>query len=139
MDGSNRRTLHRTTTDGLALDIQTQTLYWSNTLLGELESSNLDGTNRQKIAESVHTRQIIAESINTGHLAVLEANVFYYIDSYLKRINITDGANTTTLGRWIRCSTNDLQIVDQLKQPLGMSLLYICNYSQEKSLLSMYS
>ena len=115
MDGSNRITLYSTNnipySVGLALDIQSQILYWSNGY-GQLESSNLDGTNRQIIvAESV--------SIRRNLLAVLEANVFYYIDDYLKRINITDGASTTTLGR-IPCNADGFQIVDQFKQPVGM-------------------
>ena len=109
MDGSNRTTLHSQIylSVGLALDIQSQILYWSSRY-GQVESSNLDGTNRQTIV-----------AISSNHLAVLEANVFYYIDSYLNRINITDGASTTTLGR-INCFANGLQIVDQLKQPVGM-------------------
>ena len=115
MDGSNRRTLHSTNTStsvGLALDTQTQTLYWSNGL-GELESSDLDGSNY---------RLIITAVVRTRGLAVLETNVLYYINNHIKRINITaGGTNIETLGEWIRCSNNAaVQIVDQLKQPVGM-------------------
>ena len=121
MDGSNRRTLHSTIISSikLALDIQTQTLYW-NSGYRQLESSNLDGSNN---------RLILAASVVIRHLAVLEANVLYYIEGYqLKRINITDGPSTTTLMRWsIHCPASDLQIVDQLKQPVGM--LCICTYT----------
>ena len=116
MDGSNRRTLHSTNSShsvGLALDIQNQILYWSNGYR-QLESSNLDGTNRL----------IITESVYTNHLAVLEPNVIYIRERLfnIRRINITDGATTRILER-MRCDAGydgALQIVDQLKQPVGM-------------------
>lgn len=49
MDGTSRRVLHATsltTPYGLTLDIDTQTLYWTDYSRNVLEKSNTDGTNR---------------------------------------------------------------------------------------------
>lgn len=49
MDGTSRIVLHSTTLTtpyGLTLDIDTQTLYWTDYSRNVLEKSNADGTNR---------------------------------------------------------------------------------------------
>ncbi len=49
MDGTSRRALHSTNLNnpyGLTLDIDTQTLYWTDYSRNVLERSNADGTNR---------------------------------------------------------------------------------------------
>ena len=122
MDGSNRSTLHSTNISsplGLALDIHTRTqiLYWLNGL-GQLESSNLDGSNRLIIAQA---------STNRCGLAVLDSSTLYYIDDSdnLREINITDGT-LIIVRELIHCEAIfDIKIVDQLKQPVGMLYLII--------------
>jgi hypothetical protein len=50
MDGTSRRAIHSTgltTPYGLTLDIDTQTLYWTDYSRNVLEKSNADGTNRE--------------------------------------------------------------------------------------------
>ena len=49
MDGTSRRVLHATSLTnpyGLTIDIDTQTLYWTDYSRNVLERSNVDGTNR---------------------------------------------------------------------------------------------
>ena len=53
MDGVARVTLHSTSLRapfGLVLDHATQTLYWVDAQLGNLESSNVDGSDRSLVA-----------------------------------------------------------------------------------------
>ena len=52
MDGRAREILHNTQLfwpTGLTLDYQNQVLYWIDTSLDKIESSNVDGTNRRLI------------------------------------------------------------------------------------------
>ena len=52
MDGEARQILHNTALvfpNGLTLDYQNQVLYWIDASLDKIESSNVDGTNRQLI------------------------------------------------------------------------------------------
>ena len=55
MDGTARRVLHSTglsTPYGLTLDYATQTLYWIDYTLDNLESSNADGRNRRLLTRT---------------------------------------------------------------------------------------
>ncbi len=52
MDGSNRQTIHSTglgEPNGITIDYQTQTIYWTDSELGVIQYSNTDGTNRHQL------------------------------------------------------------------------------------------
>ena len=52
MDGTNRQVLHNTEIgepNGIAIDYQTQTIYWTDSDRDVIEYSNVDGTNRQQL------------------------------------------------------------------------------------------
>ena len=75
MDGRARQILHNTRLIwpvGLTLDYQNQVLYWIDAYLDKIESSNVDGTNRQLIT-----------TFASNHLAFaisLFNNVLYWSD-----------------------------------------------------------
>ena len=65
MDGRARQILHNTRLVypfGLTLDYQNQVLYWIDASLDKIESSNVDGTNRQLIAMFVSNYHAFALS-----------------------------------------------------------------------------
>ena len=65
MDGEARQILHNSRLlwpFGLTLDYQNQVLYWIDATLDRIESSNVDGTNRQLIAAFVSNYHAFAIS-----------------------------------------------------------------------------
>ena len=54
MDGTGRTVIHTLnfTLMDIALDHETQTLYWGNNIYRQIESSNADGSNRRVLASS---------------------------------------------------------------------------------------
>ncbi len=56
MDGTDRRTLHSTglgEPNGITIDYQTQTIYWTDSGLGVIDYSNTDGTNRRRLQSNL--------------------------------------------------------------------------------------
>jgi len=56
MDGTSRQVLHSTNlqlTYALAIDYDTQTLYWADYNLNKLETSGVDGSNRRLLSSSL--------------------------------------------------------------------------------------
>ncbi len=52
MDGADRTTLHSTglsEPNGITIDYQIQTIYWTDSVLGVIDYSNTDGTNRRRL------------------------------------------------------------------------------------------
>ena len=55
MDGTARETLHSTSLvwpNDIAIDYESQTIYWVDAQLDKIESSHVDGSNRQLISEA---------------------------------------------------------------------------------------
>ena len=55
MDGTNRTVIHNTSLtwpNALALDTQTQTLYWADASLDKIERSSVDGSGRALLAQA---------------------------------------------------------------------------------------
>lgn len=112
MDGTNRTILQADShlvPQVLALDIPTQTLYWADIDGGGVESSNVDGSNRQSFL-----------SIATSSIAVFRSYVYFTDDSSgsIYYINETEEAAIpfTTLN--LESSIIELQIVDGINQPM---------------------
>ena len=118
MDGANRRILHSTGLvwpNGLALDIQTQTLFWADSSLDKIECSAVDGSNRQLIFQAQDSFQPFGIAVSFGGIYITdwENNAIRYIRS---------GENEATeLTRFSSsCDRpSGIQFVSQYKQPPG--------------------
>ena len=91
MDGSNRVVLHSTRLvwpNALSIDLIGQRLYWADAKLHVIETSHLDGTHRQVIAERI--QHPFAMTLFGEHL--------YYTDwqaSGILRVNRLSTSNST--------------------------------------------
>ena len=115
MDGASRVVIHNTNLvwpNALTLDIPTQTLYWADANLDVVESSRVDGSNRQLITQ-----------VGLGHpfgIAV-KNTVLYITDWTLNSIRQVpnSGGNATVIQTLASCTRPfGIQFVDQLKQPI---------------------
>lgn len=114
MDGANRTVLHNTSLtwpNALTLDIPTQTLYWADARLDKVESSSVDGTNRQLLAQ----RGVI----HPFGIVVLGSQIYYtdWIHA-IYYVNEIEEAAFPLIDQ-ISYRPSGIQIVDQLKQPSG--------------------
>ena len=127
MDGTARMVLHNSTVTSpvsLALDSSTQTLYWidhSLSILGRMESSSVNGSNRRLLFFSLSTL------LRTGGMAVFQ-NTIYWAARNERSIHVTSRLNpvddVTTL--WTASSTDtpyEISVVAPSEQPP-------CKYSQ---------
>ena len=83
MDGSARQTIvagNLVWPNGLTIDLATDRLYWVDAKLDNIEKSDLNGGNRQRIASS-------AADIHPYGLAVFE-NVLYWTDWNARSISL---------------------------------------------------
>ena len=100
MDGANRTVLHDTYLkwpNAITLDIPTQTLFWADARLDKVESSNVDGSNRQLIlrAKGMHPFGItMAENelyfSDWGKSAIFHVNVTEEAAVPLRRVGHVD-------------------------------------------------
>ena len=116
MDGSNRQVIHHSNLvwpNALAIDYESQTLYWADAHLDKIESSRVDGTNR-----------ILLTSTGIGHAfgMVFHHNTLYISDwegSTILVLNST-GGGVRVLKELTTCNiVFGIQIVDLEHQPMG--------------------
>ena len=118
MDGKNRTVIHNTSLtlpDALTLDYQRQALYWADASLDKIESSNVDGSNRQLLT-----------TVGAGRpfgLALFHDTLYFtdLIGNSVKVVNV-NGSNATTIfdGQSVLCSQPfGIAVVSEAKQPLG--------------------
>lgn len=115
MDGANRTELHSTnlqTPYALAIDYESQTLYWADYSLNRLESSNTDGSNR---------RLLTTTNIEGIHAMVFFAGNLYWTDWQFNGIHTTpSGApNNATFLLNLGGDPYDIHILYDEQQPEG--------------------
>ena len=123
MDGRARQILHNTQLfwpNGLTLDYQNQVLYWIDASLDKIESSNVDGTNRQLIVN------FASSSPNYHPFAMsLFNNVLYWSDWGTDMIHsiFANGTSLTSLIRGFSFATG-IEVVSGSRQQLPGWLTY---------------
>ena len=121
MDGTSRRVLHSTSlTDpyGLALDIDTQTLYWADISRNVIERSNTDGSNRFTLT----TRTIIDPYFLTYYDGFLYWGDFSY--NRMLFTNVSSPMNGMFFGNSLGSDVYGIQVVSPDKQRQGEMLAW---------------
>ena len=116
MDGSDRQVVHDTNLvlpNGLAIDYQSQTLYWADASLDRIESSRVDGFNR-----------VLLSSVESSHIfgIVFHQDMLYVSDWHDNTIRVVESSEGTVslLKNVFTCyKPFGIQIVDLDRQPLG--------------------
>ena len=129
MDGRARQILHNTRLVypfGLTLDYQNQVLYWIDASLDKIESSNVDGTNRQLIATFVSNYHAFAISYFN--------NILYWSDWNTDIIHsiFANGTSLSSLISGLRFLTG-IEVVSGIRQQLPPGWL-----KKIKSITGMY-
>lgn len=118
MDGTSRQSIHYRglhSPTALALDTQTQTLYWIDTSLDKVESSSVNGSNRQLIFQTVRDPFGIAVHINGIYFSQRNGSTIKFISS-----NPNSNESAAILYTSFICKRPlGIQIVDPLKQLQG--------------------
>lgn len=120
MDGSSRAVIHETNLTspyGLALDIGTQTLYWTDYGRDVLESSSVDGTNR-KILTSTMLLDPLYLSFYDGRL--------YWGDLRYNRLlttHISSPDNVAFFGSYHYYDFYGVQVISSALQQRGKKIL----------------
>lgn len=114
MDGDGRQVLHNTQLErpnGLSLDYQNQVLYWADAGLDKIESSNVDGSNRQLITS--------VTSFNAFAITLFD-NVIYWSDLNADAVFsvTTTGTSVTLLIHRFSIPTG-IEVVSEGRQQLG--------------------
>ncbi len=116
MDGTSRRVLHSTSlTDpyGLALDIDTQTLYWTDISRNVIERSNTDGTNRLTLTTS---------TISDPYFLTYYDGILYWGDLGYNRLLVTNVSSPTSgsnFGIALGSDVYGIQVISPDKQRQG--------------------
>lgn len=118
MDGANRMVIHSTNLvwpNALTLDIETQTLYWADANLDRIESSGVDGTNRQVLSQT-------GVSIDSPFgIALIDSDSLVFTDRSSHTLKQVDVRNrSVSMLRELTSSCNQLygiQFVTPRKQP----------------------
>ena len=87
MDGKNQTTIHSTnlqTPYALAIDYESETLYWADYSLNRLESSNTDGSNR---------RLLTTTNIQGIHSMAFFTGILYWTDWQFNGIHTTPSSS----------------------------------------------
>ena len=111
MDGTGRSVIHNTGLSQptvLALDIPTQTLYWGDSHLRRVESSEVDGSNRR----------LIVAGVSAPFGIVVDTNRIFFSDAFgsINSINKSDNIATMLRNFDSTCAIRGIQIVDQSRQ-----------------------
>ena len=119
MDGTSREVIHSvqlTTPVSLALDSNSQTLYWIDSTLLRMESSFVDGSNRTVLFSSSSTLQ------RTGGMAVFQ-NTIYWAQRNTMTLHSTNrstpGTNVSNLWTASNYEPYEISIVTPSEQPQG--------------------
>ena len=117
MDGAARVVLHSTDLvrpSGLAIDYEAQMLYWTDTHLDKIESSNTDGSARKLITR---------DNVLLPFAITVFDNVLYWTDVRLLAVLTRDTGNmknTTILIDSLRTHPTGIQVIAIDRQPEGM-------------------
>ena len=120
MDGSGRATIHSANIErpySLVIDINSQVLYWADYTLDRIESSSVNGTNRQVLTTS-EVPEIFSLS--------MFGNMLYFSDwTYgVRQVDRFSGGTPTTISNNF-CdfiSAYGLRIISQQLQPQGIDV-----------------
>ena len=119
MDGTSREVIHSvqvTTPVSLALDSNSQTLYWIDSALLRMESSSVDGSNRRVLFSSSSTLQ------RTWGMAVFQ-NTIYWDQRNTMTLHSTSrlipGIDVSNLWRASIYEPYEISIVIPSEQPQG--------------------
>lgn len=116
MDGNFRTVLHNTGLSlayGLTLDYDNQILYWVDLIYDRIESSSVNGSNRQAIATSTRDPFMIT----------FYAGTLYWVDHYYDRIySVATSLPTsiTEVTSSLGSNPNDIRVISKDRQPLGI-------------------
>ena len=118
MDGSNQTIIHDTDIQrpySLAIDIDTQMLYWADWSLNKIETSSVNGTGR---------RMIIALGVSQAFSLSLLGNNLYFSDWLLgiRSVNrLSEESPTSVFNSFCDyTSPYGLQVVSLQRQPQGL-------------------
>ena len=116
MDGTSRRAIHSTGLTlpyGLTLDIDTQTLYWTDYSRNVLEKSNADGTNRVTL-----TNRMISDPY---FLTYYDGNLYWGDWAYnrLLTVSVSSPDNVGFFGGSIGADVYGIHIISPEKQRQG--------------------
>ena len=124
MDGASRNILHSSGINSpvsLALDRDTQTLYWIDSALNQMESSSVNGSNRKILITSFFTLH------QTHGMAVFQ-NLVYWTEQDRKRLHTTRLSPPGLISTLWTCYTFDklyeIAVVAPSDQPAGK---YLCS------------
>ncbi len=121
MDGTDRRTIHNTRLgqpNGITIDYQTQTIYWTDSDMGVIEHSNTDGTNRRQLQSGLPNPYAIT----------LEGSVVYFTDWFDVGIHAThklDGDNVTKFTSAFTLQPSGIEVIASNRQAEGNRNLYV--------------
>ena len=116
MDGTSRVVIHATNLTspyGIALDIGTQILYWTDYGRNVLESSSVDGTNRK-----ILTSRML---LYPFYLSFYDGNL-YWGDLHYNRLlttSISSPDNVTFFGSYFYYDFYGVQVISSALQPEG--------------------
>ena len=116
MDGNNRTELHSTnlqTPYALAIDYESQTLYWADYSLNRLERSDTDGSNR-RLLTTINIQSIHALDFSAGNL--------YWTDWQFNGIHTTPSSAPSNATYLLNLDGDpyDIHVVYDEEQPEGI-------------------
>lgn len=116
MDGTSRRVLHAnslTNPFGLTLDIDTQTLYWTDVSRNVLEKSSTDGTNRVTL-----TNRMV---LDPYYLTYYDGNLYWGDWAYNRLLTtpVDSPMNVDFFGTALNADPYGIQVISPEKQRQG--------------------
>ena len=117
MDGTRRAVIHGsnlTSPYGLALDIGTQTRFWTDYGRDVIESSSVDGTNHK-----IFTSRMLLDPF---YLSIYDGNLYWGDLSYnrLLTTHISSPDNVAFFGSYYYYDFYDVQVISSALQQKGM-------------------
>lgn len=124
MDGKNQTELHSTnlqTPYALAIDYESQILYWADYSLNRLESSNTDGSNR---------RLLTTTNIQSIHAMIFSAENLYWTDWQFNGIHATPSSapSNATFVLNLGGDPYDIHVVYDEEQPEGILMHFVITF-----------
>ena len=125
MDGSGRTILHNTELvwpNGLTIDYNSQTLYWVDAYLDNIESSNVDGSNRQLL--------FTTHIYHPFGIVVYQDNL-YWTDWQLKAVLFAPVSQPQSVGvviSGLNFDPQDIHAACADRQPLGIGMCMLATF-----------
>ena len=125
MDGTSRTVLHSTnlqTVYALAIDYDTQTLYWADYSLNKLETSGVDGSNRR----------LLSSSLRDPYGMVFFEGTLYWTDWSYNGIYSTRTSSPSTITALLSLGVDPygIHVYDKSVQDISMLKLVLCVFFQ---------